>query len=167
MTRYLAHEAEAYARLKEALLAKGYDEETVEDTVEGEFSLHEMIERVLSAAEDDGSMSDALASRIASMQERKKRIEARKDARRTAVLMAMETAGLRKLEAPEFTVSVGRGAAKVVITDADALPDQYVKTERTPLKKELAAALKALGDGEDIPGAMLGNPSSTLTVKRT
>jgi len=161
----MAHEAEAAARLKEALLAAGYeDEDAINDTVEGETSLNELIVATLSAAEDDGCMAAALAERIATMQERKKRIEARKDARRTAVLMAMETAGLRRIEAPEFTVTVGRSGAKVVITDAAAIPDKYVKTERTPMKADIAAALKA---GFSVEGAMLGNPTTTLTVKRS
>lgn len=164
MSRYLAHEAEAYARLADALLAEGYDEDAVRDTAEGEFSLHEMIVRTLSAAEDDAALSGAIAERIAAMQERKARIEARKDARRTAVLMAMETVGLKRLEAPEFTVSVGRSGGKVVVTDEALIPDEFVKIERKPMKKELAAALKA---GTAIPGAMLGNPAPTLTVKRT
>jgi hypothetical protein len=50
-----------------------------------------------------------------------------------------------------------------MITDEDALPDEFCTTVRKPDKKSIKAALE---DGE-LPGAMLSNGGMTLSVRKT
>ena len=82
---------------------------------------------------------------------------------RLASLHAMEAVGLKKLAAPDMTVSVGTTRPKVLITDETAIPDDLCKLTRTPIKTDIA---KAMAEGREVPGVTLGNPETHLTVHR-
>lgn len=155
-----------YKRLREELLL-AYPEliedgETLADTLEGINDLPDFLAGMLRNARRDEAMADGLADLIKGEQERKARLAGRAEKRRAIVLHIMQAVEMGRVEAPDFTASVRRVPPGVVVTDEAALPDQYVKTIRQPDKTALR---QALGRGEPIPGACLGNGSDTLTIR--
>lgn len=155
-----------YTRLRSDLLAEfpelAEDGETLADTLEGETALPDVVARFIRDARRDEALADGLAMLIKDEQERKSRLVARADKRRRIALSLMNQVEMGKLEQPDFTASIRRVPPGVVITDEALLPDSYVKTIRQPDKTALR---EALGRGEEVPGATLGNGSETLTVR--
>lgn len=76
--------------------------------------------------------------------------EAMQDSGAPAVLTSYHRAGLRP------------GRPKAVVTNLDALPTEYVRTER---KARLDAIAHALAAGETVPGATLSNAEPVLEVR--
>lgn len=155
-----------YRQWRDDLLAEfpelADDDETLADTLEGQTDLPTVIARFIRDARRDEALADGLATLIKDEQERKSRLGARADKRRRIALSLMQAVEMGKLEQPDFTASVRRVPPGVVITDEAVLPDSYVKTVRQPDKTALR---EALGRGEEVPGATLGNGSETLTIR--
>lgn len=162
----LAALTQQYLRLRDDLLAEypelADDGITLADTLEGESDLPTVIGRFIRDARRDEALADGLGVLIKDEQERKSRLGARADKRRRIALALMNAVELPKIEAPDFTASVRFVPPRVEIADETALPDTYCKLTRTPDKN---AIKEALGRGEEIPGAFLGNGSETLTIR--
>lgn len=100
----------------------------------------------------------AKAAKDASKQlaERAKRIERRTEALREYMRVALETAGLMKIEGPEFTVAIRKNPASVQIAPEADLGDEWMVFQEapppTPDKRKIGEALKA---GKAIPGCSL------------
>ena len=77
------------------------------------------------------------------------------------VFAIMEALSVRKWRNAEFSVLMADGRPSVVITDADALPSQFVRTKTEPDKTAIKTALE---DGEVICGAMLSNSLPFLRI---
>lgn len=158
--------AEEYRRHRESLLTEypelAEDKETLIDTLDGLTSLTDVVSRFIRDALDDESLAEALSLRLKEMGERRSRIQARADKRRAIALSLMNAVEMPKVEAPEFTASVGIAQPKVVITDESLLPDAYVRITRAPDKLALRDRLM---EGSEIPGACLGNGHATLRVR--
>lgn len=56
-----------------------------------------------------------------------------------------------KYKSPKWTVWLQKDVS-VSVEDVTALPEEFIKTERTPLKGEIKAAIDA---GREVPGAVL------------
>lgn len=142
----------------------GMDEETTRDTIEGETDLHGAIAGAVAMLSEAETMRFGLIAKITEFDARLARYEGRIDFLRSAIEQAMVIGELTKLELPEATLSLGKRAANVVITDEAAIPAQYWKPQDPVLDR---AALKAaLKDKTTIPGATLGNGSVSLTLRR-
>jgi type I site-specific restriction endonuclease len=139
------------------------DEETLRDTLEGISDLDQQILAALRHAIEREAHGKAIAELVETMTARKRRLEEGARAIRGAALHAMQEAGLKKLAAADMTVSVGTGKAKVIITDDQAVPDDLCRVTRTPSKTDIA---KALSEGREVPGIILGNPEPFLSVHR-
>ena len=75
----------------------------------------------------------------------------------------MEETGLGKVPAPDFTATLSRGRARVLILDPKAIPIKYLRPrEPEPDKGAIGDALR---DGKQIDGAELTNSGMTLTVR--
>ena len=155
--------AQIKAKLLETFPELAEDEQALMDTLEGLTDFNEIAERVIASALNDDALAVALKARQADMAERCGRLEARSKAKRAAVASAMETAGVKKIEAPECTISLRAVAPKVVITDESKLPGTYwVETiMRRPDRDSIKEALK----GGDVPGAEMTNGGITLAVR--
>lgn len=140
--------------------AIGDDEQLRLDTLEGETDLFELTGRLLDHIENDEGDKAKLASQIDDRQARKVRCEGRIKAQREAIQMLMETAGVDKLPLPEATVSLRKVAPKLIVTDADALPDAFVSIVRKPDFAAIRAA------DCPVPGASLDNGGSSITIRR-
>ncbi len=123
----------------------------------------EILATVLRSSLDDLSIVDALQSRMGDMQERLKRIQGRAERKRQLVLSAMERAGLKKISEPDMTVSLRPLPQPLVITDENKIPQDYWIPQPPKLnRKKLKDALKS---DEEVPGAILGNGATTITVR--
>jgi Siphovirus Gp157 len=103
---------------------------------------------------------DSFAEQVAALAEatkkRSERIARRAESIRNYLLLNMQATGIKKIEAPEFTIAVRANPAVVEIEDYAVVPEKYMVTPEPPParpdKKALAVALK---EGEVIPGVWL------------
>ena len=121
-----------------------------------------MLVRVLRAMDEAASNADAVNVRITDLDMRWKRFKRQRDELRGVAFAIMEALNIAKFKHPEFTVSVQAGRPGVVVTDAEALPTEYVRVETSPDMTKIKAALAR---GETIPGAELSNAAPVLTVR--
>lgn len=141
----------------------GETEESLADTIEGATTLDAAILATIRAAIEREAQAEAVKGMIEVLTSRQRRLAEGAQAMRTAALNAMLESGLTKLAAPDISLSVGTAKPKVVITDESLIPPDYTRVKVEPNKVAIGEALKA---GNDVPGAMLGNAGSFLTVHR-
>src|SRR5215475_10109497 len=101
------------------------DEETLRDTLEGITNLHEMIAAVIRSALADEALQVGLRTRLDEMRHRLSRLAERGLKKRQLALEAMNEAGLKKLEQPDFTASARLGAPPLVVTSERDVPESY------------------------------------------
>jgi hypothetical protein len=139
-------------------------EENLADTIEGESSLPGAIMIALRAAIEREANGKALGEIIETMVGRKRRLDEGARNIRLAALNAMSEGGLKKLAAPDLSVSVSYTKPKILLLDnGDSVPDEFCKIVRTPSKTDIA---KAIAEGREVPGVTLSNPEPYLTVRR-
>ena len=169
MTRpNLAQELAKHLDLKGRLLAAfpelRDDPDALLDTLDGATDLRVQIEAILNSAEEDRMMAAALQGRLADMEARLKRFDARQDRKREIVALAMAEAGLKKIELDIATVSLVNGRQSVIVTDETAIPPAYLRQPPpVPDKKLIGAALR---EGP-VPGCQLTNAPPHLQIRRT
>ncbi len=159
--RHLCHRQHLRERLEAAF--PDADEETLMDTLEGMTSLTDSLAELLRSSQEDQSLASALRSRMADMQERFSRFEARARKKRELVCTVMEEADLKKLMEPDFTVSLRPSRAPLMIIDEAAIPGDYWRPQ--PAKLDRLGLISALSNGRGIPGAVLGNLPMTISVR--
>ncbi len=116
--------------------------------------------RAAIAMEDYAKLARARANEIIA---RARRYDQREEMLRDTLKQAMQALDIRRISQPDFSASVGKGKAGVIITDDALLEERFVKIERTPCKREIGEALDA---GEQVLGAVRGNPMPQLTIRR-
>ena len=70
--------------------------------------------------------------------------------------------GQTKWELPEHKVSLRKAPPSVEVFDQDQLPSDYIRVKCEPDKTAIKAALKA---GEEVPGARLADPTTSIQVR--
>ncbi len=165
MSYPLVHELTYHEHLRERIRNEfpHIDEETLADTLEGLTNLNEMLGSVVRSHLDDMAMVDALKSRVADMQDRLSRISKRADKKRELVNSVMEQADLKKLAEADFTVSLRSASAPLVVTDEGSIPEPYWRPQPPQLDRQ--GLIVALNSGEQVPGAVLGNPRMTIAIR--
>lgn len=141
------------------------DDETLADTLEGISELPDMILEVVRSGVEDEMLAKALKGRIEEMQARLERFKTRSEKKRELATWAMGAAGMPRLQAPEFSVSLRQGTPHLEIVDETALPCDFLVPQ--PPKLDRTGLLSRLKAGESIPGAMLayGQPHITVRVR--
>lgn len=139
------------------------DDETLTDSLEGLSTLPEALAAVTRSYLDDLTLASALGLRIQEMQTRLARIEQRADRKRGLVCYVMTRTELKKLEQPDFTVSVRATPRQLVIQDEKAIPEAFWVPQPPKLdRRRLSTALAA---DSSIPGAILDNGGTTISVR--
>ena len=154
----------AQSLLRAMRSADDHDEDDEQLLVESETNLREAIELALLANAEDAAHVVGLTEIIASFHARAARKTARIERRKGAILAAMEIVGLQRLELAAATLSVGKGRRKVIITDEELIPDEFMRewVSRSPDKEAIKDALMAK---RPVPGAELSNTMPSLTVR--
>jgi hypothetical protein len=154
-----------YQYLREHLLAEyqDIDDQTLRDTLEGISDLPEALAAAVRNYLGDLALAAALGMRISDMQERLARFEARAERIRALLTHVMERAQLKKLQEPDFTVSLRAVPPGLVVCNEADIPQEFWKPQ--PPKLDRKGLLAALGAGQTIPGANLGNGGTTISVR--
>jgi hypothetical protein len=157
--------ATAYRAIRDRIRAEDpqIDEQTLADTVEGLTDLHEIIAAIVRAALADEALATGLKGRIAEMQDRLERLQNCAAKRRQIAKDVMVELDLKKVTAPDFTVSVRPGMPALLVLNEDAVPSIYWQPSAPRLKRqELLSELKG---GLEIEGVALTNPEPVLNVR--
>ena len=139
------------------------DEQTLTDTVEGLTDLHEILAAIVRAALADEALAAGLKGRIAEMQERLERLQERATKRRQIVKDTMVELDLKKLTAPDFSVSIRPGMPALLVIDEAAVPSIYWEPREPRLDRQ--GLLAELKQGAEITGVTLSNPEPVLSVR--
>jgi hypothetical protein len=104
-----------------------------------------------------------LKSRIAEMQGRLARLQDRASKRRHIAKDVMVELDLKKISAPDFSVSIRPGLPSLMVIDEAAVPSIYWQPSAPRLKRqELLSELKG---GVEVEGVALSNPEPVLSVR--
>jgi hypothetical protein len=139
------------------------DEQTLSDTVEGLTDLHEIVTAIIRSALLDEALVRGIKSRITEMQDRLDRLQDRASKRRQIAKDVMVELELKKITAPDFSVSIRPGLPSLMVIDEAAVPSIYWQPAAPRLKRqELLTELKG---GAEIDGVALSNPEPVLSVR--
>lgn len=143
----------------------GMDAQTIADTLEGiEGEIEAKAQALLQVVANLEGDTGAIDNEIKRLQGRKKAIENRTNRLRSYLKENMEATGIDKISCPLFAITLCRPKPKLIITDEQSIPAEYVEVVevRKPDRKALLAALKA---GKDIPGCAVGKSARSLLIK--
>ena len=115
------------------------DEQTLADTVEGLTELHEILTAIIRAALADQALAAGLEGRIAEMQARLDRLQDRAAKRRQIAKDVMVELDLKKITAPDFTVSIRPGMPSLLVLDETAVPSIYWEPREPRLNRQKLA----------------------------
>jgi hypothetical protein len=139
------------------------DEDLRADMLEAETSLNDQLLLLARGLDDAKGLVEGTASRLAELSARKARFERRIEFFRELIAKLMESAGTRKIELPEVTLSMRNNPQRVVgDPDPDMLPDDLVKIVRTVSKTRIKEAIE---QGREVPGCFLSNAPPSLVVR--
>lgn len=139
------------------------DEWTLADTVEGLTDLHEILAAIIREALTEEALADGLRERVGAMEERLQRLLARGAKRREIAREVMVETDVKKVTAPDLTLTLRPGSPALVVTDERLIPAEYwVAREPRLNRQELLNQLKA---GAEIQGAQLSNSPPVLAVR--
>lgn len=156
------HYKELRSRLLESFPDLAEDEQALLDTLDGETELTNKLAAILRSALHDEAMTKGLQEYQGNLARRMSALRDRARKKRAVVLHFMEDVGLKKLEAPDMTATRKVVPPSVTVFDENQLPKEFVRVKSEPDKSAIKAALK---EGQDVPGAQLGNTSEILQVK--
>ncbi|MGB8234865.1 MAG: siphovirus Gp157 family protein [Pseudolabrys sp.] len=157
--------ATTYRTIRDRIQAQDpqIDEQTLADTVEGLTDLHEIITAIIRSALTDEALVTGLKCRIADMQGRLDRLQDRASKRRQIAKDVMVELDLKKITAPDFSVSIRPGRPSLMVIDEAAVPSIYGQPTAPRLKRQ--ELLTDLKDGAEIEGVALSNPEPVLSVR--
>lgn len=149
-------------------LAPGFDpedEDLKRDMLEGETGLHEVVSQLLAENEDDEGLIAAIDEQVTARGIRAERAEKRIEARKAAIASLMDCAQETTLKLPEATISLRTLKSRPKVVAVDELPPEFREVVST-YKPKMEAIKAAFEAGQSIPGVMVTNGGSSLTVRR-
>jgi Siphovirus Gp157 len=161
----LSHSLGVYQTIRERIIAleADIDEATLADTVEGLTDIHEILAAIVRSALLDEALADGLKNHIQRLQERLQRLTDRGSERRRIARDAMIEVAIKKVAAPDFTISVRPGPPSLVVVDEGAVPEPYWEAREPRLNR--ASVITDLKRGVSVPGTHLSNPEPVLSVR--
>lgn len=139
------------------------DDETLKlDMIEGATDAHTVLRYLLEQIVDAKAMAKGISEYEKTFADRRHRLERKAESLRGLIFQIMQSAELKRLPLPIATLTVGQGQQKVIVSDESAIPDRFMKVEKTPRKTEIKAAISS---GESVPGATLSNAEPVLTIR--
>jgi Siphovirus Gp157 len=139
------------------------DEQTLADTVEGLTDLQEIVAAIVRASLADEALATGLKGRIAEMQDRLDRLQNCAAKRRQIAKDVMVELDMKKVTAPDFTVSIRPGMPSLLVLDEAAVPSIYWQSVAPRLNRQ--GLLSELKEGAEITGVTLSNPEPVLSVR--
>ena len=139
------------------------DEQTLADTVEGLTNLTDIVAAVVRSALADEALAEGLKTHMGAMQERIERFQDRAAKRRQIAKEAMLQAELKKVTAPDLTISIRPGMPALEVLNESVIPDVYWQPGTPHLNRQ--ALLSELKGGSEIEGVALTTPEPVLSVR--
>ena len=155
----------AYRSIRDRIIAleADVDEQHACRHARGCTDLHELVAAVVRSALIDEALAEGLKGHIETLQGRLRRLTERADARRQIARDAMIEVDLKKITAPDFTVSVRPGTPALVVTEEKSIPEPYWLAREPRLDR--LGLLNDLKKGVAVSGATLSNPMPVLSVR--
>lgn len=138
------------------------DEDLKVDMLQGSTDFYELVEKINTNLMENTALLTGLIQMIDHLKKRREMLGNRIDFQRALIKRLMEIAGQRSIDLPAAKISLGKSPAKVIITDENAIPDEFVRIKREPNK---TAIKEALVGGKDVPGATLSNGGTSLMIR--
>ncbi|VTP70511.1 Siphovirus Gp157 [Leclercia adecarboxylata] len=126
--------------------------------------LEAKVEQILAACKNEQAYAETLKEESRKLAERAKAAENRVVSMKEYVARSLDTAGKTSIKAGIHQVTVRAPSKSVEITDAAALPAEYVEYETT-IKADKLAIKHKLDAGIDIPGARIKIGKPSLIIK--
>lgn len=139
------------------------DSDTIRDTLEGETNLDGIIRALLISIEDDKGLRDSANATARTIANRAGRFEARIDAKRELIRLAMELAEWTSKEFDVATVTMKKAAPALQVTKEEDIPAEFWKPGKPSIDR--TALLKALKAERTIEGAQLKNGAPVLDIR--
>jgi hypothetical protein len=161
----LTFAAIAYRAIRDRIRAEdpNIDDQTLTDTVDGLTEMHEIVAAIVRAALADEALAAGLKNRVGEMQERLERLRDRASKRRQIAKDVMLELDVKKIVAPDFSVSIRPGLPALEVLDEAAVPSIYWQPGAPRLKRQ--DLLSELKTGAEIDGVALSNPEPVLSVR--
>lgn len=141
------------------------DPEMISDTLDGiEWELEAKVEQILAACKNEQAYAEILKEESKNLAERAKSTENRVARMMEYVAKSLKTAGKKSLKAGIHQVTIRAPSKSVEITDASALPAEYVEYETT-IKADKLAIKHQIEAGIEIPGARIKIGKPSLIIK--
>ena len=115
------------------------------------------------AALADEALATGLHGRIAEMQDRLNRLQDCAAKRRQIAKEVMIELDIKKITAPDFTVSIRPGMPALLVLNEEAVPSIFWQPSEPRLKRQ--ELLVELRGGAEIEGVALSNPEPVLNVR--
>ena len=150
----LAHEYRAAA---DQLADMELDERTVADTLEGMAGeLEVKAANVAMMARNLEATASAIKAAEAQMAQRRKVLERRVEWLRRYLLESMQHAGIKRVECPQFVLSVRDNPVAVDVFELALVPAEFMRQpEPPPVAPDKKAIKDALAAGTDVPGCRI------------
>jgi hypothetical protein len=149
--------ASEYEVIAEKLMESDLDEQTIKDTLEsvsGDLETKAVNVAMFIRNLESGAEQIKLAKKA--MDEREKKLQSKADSIKQYLFDNMKRVGITKIDSPYFSLSIKKNPPKLIIDNADNIPEQYMITPPPPPKQIDNAAIKeALKNGADVDGAHL------------
>lgn len=142
----------------------GDDEDLALTAVEGETNLIEAITEALNRVLEIEAFEEAIALQQKALSQRKDRLGNQAERIRAAILNAMGSADLKKIELPRATLTRKALPDKVIVTSEADIPSAYL-IEKTEIKPDRKSLLEALKSGQKVAGAELSNGGESLMIR--
>lgn len=139
------------------------DEDLRAGTIEGETNLFEAIEAALNRVNEIGSLMAGMKLRMDAIKRRHDRMDAQSDRLRAAIATAMEQASVKRIELAEATITLRAVPPKVIVENEADIPSAFWKEPPPVIDKK--AILEALKAKQPVPGAVLSNGGTSITVR--
>lgn len=109
--------------------------------------------------------TEAIDAEIKRLQSMKKTIVNKKESLKDYLRENMQASGISKIESDIIKVTLKKPTKKLVITDEDLIPDEYISVE-TSLKVDAKALTAAIKEGATlIEGAHLEDSKAPIEIK--
>ena len=97
------------------------------------------------------------------MHQRRASLEKKINHMREYLRANLEKSGIKKIDAPDISISMQKNPYKVVITNENEIPEDFIDTKETKAvnKEKIKEALK---DGKEVPGCELVQ-ENRITIK--
>src|SRR5512139_3137533 len=142
-TRDLERELKAAQLVREQVKdLVGEDLALIRDSVEGQTSLFEILSAMAEADGEEAALIEGLAAYIKKLQDRKMRIEERREIRRALMANALDIAELPRLVTAAGTITRKALPPKAIVVEEADIPERFYVPQEPKLDR--AALLKAL-----------------------